>query len=248
MADQIIISRIKKHYFCRCPHCQHYAPRYKKLAQDVTSLQPSIKFYAVSCVAHKELCRDQGIHGYPTIKLYKAGSYDFRKGNGVKNDVTTVLQELGFANDGNNMDAADNGSSETKEDRHAKQLRTIHDKKKHDSNSKEIARIIPFHDHDVHDAWYDASLSFEFALQHAIYIENGSLAPEKSMALQEWLELLSKSLPTQMSRTHDIINGILNNYSKATKGQSELDALVRDYIKSEPNWTWRTCTYGDNKM
>ena len=204
-------------------------------------------------MAHKELCKDQGIHSYPTIKLYKAGSYDFRKGNGVQNDVTTVLKELGFVN-GNNMDdaAAVNNGSETREDRHAMQLRTTHDKKKHDhgnnSSSKEIARIIPFHDHDVHDAWYDASLSFEFALQHAIYIENGSLAPEKSMAFQEWLELLSKTLPTEMTRTHDIIDGILNNYSKATMGQSELDALVRDYIKSEPSWTWRTCTYGDNKM
>lgn len=122
------------------------------------------------------------------------------------------------------------------------------DSKKENTKKEDVkpARIIPFHDHDIHDAWYDASLSFEFALQHAIYIENGPLASEKSTTFKQWLELLSKTLPQQMTRTHDIINAILQNYS-ATSGQSELDTLVRDHIDSEPTWQWRTCTYGDNK-
>jgi len=235
-----------KTYVLRCPHCQHYAPKYKKLSNEVTSIQPTIKFYAISCVAHKQLCKDQEIRSYPTIKLYKKDSFDIIKGKGTGNNVDSVLQDLGFVSVGD-LEEKKRGETFPSERKEAKA-----NKNDNKQENKVAARIIPFHEHDIHDAWYDASLSFEFALSHAIYIENGSLSSEKSEAFHSWLVLLSNTLPIQMKSIHVIINGILDNWTMAISGQYELDKLVQSYTTKKDDesrsWKWKTCTYGDNNM
>lgn len=238
------IATPKQQY--RCPHCQHYAPKYKKLSNEVTSIQPTIKFYAISCVAHKQLCKDQEIRSYPTIKLFKKDSFDIITGKGTGNNVDSVLQDLGFSNSGGDLEEKKRGKTFPSERKEAKANKT--DNKQ---ENKVAARIIPFQEHDIHDAWYDASLSFEFALSHAIYIENGSLSSEKQNTFHQWLVLLSNTLPIQMKRIHSIINGILDNWTMAISGQYELDKLVQSYTSKkddESSWKWKTCTYGDNAM
>lgn len=49
-------------------HCQKLTPEYTKAAQ---SLSPLVDFYAVDCDAdeNKRLCAEQGIKGFPTIKV-----------------------------------------------------------------------------------------------------------------------------------------------------------------------------------
>lgn len=228
--------RVVEFYAPWCPHCQHYAPRYKELATEVRNLQPSITFHAVSCVAHRAICKAQHVNSYPQIKFFKEGSYEATKG-GVNSDASTILKELGFEGGSDRMLRKVDKKSD---------IPSKHTESKKDNNG--IARVVPFRDHDVHDSWWDASVSFEFALKNAIYMENGSLPSEKQTAFRDWLELLSNSLPAQMGRTHNIITALLENFSKAVEGQSELDALVRDSVPSEVEWAWRTCTYGDNKM
>ncbi|KAJ4000340.1 hypothetical protein F5050DRAFT_1563164 [Lentinula boryana] len=55
-----------------CGHCQRMAPEYSKAA---LGLYPLIPTYAVDCDAdaNKRLCHDQGVQGFPTIKLYPRG-------------------------------------------------------------------------------------------------------------------------------------------------------------------------------
>ncbi|KAJ4474937.1 hypothetical protein J3R30DRAFT_3505018 [Lentinula aciculospora] len=55
-----------------CGHCQRMAPEYSKAA---LGLYPLIPTYAVDCDAdaNKRLCNDQGVQGFPTIKLYPRG-------------------------------------------------------------------------------------------------------------------------------------------------------------------------------
>ncbi|TFK17665.1 disulfide isomerase [Coprinopsis marcescibilis] len=57
-----------------CGHCQKLAPEYSKLA---TTLDPLIPTYAVDCdeEKNKRLCHDQGIKGFPTIKVYPRGKH-----------------------------------------------------------------------------------------------------------------------------------------------------------------------------
>jgi protein disulfide-isomerase A6 len=55
-----------------CGHCQKMAPEYSRSA---LGLYPLIPVYAVDCDAksNKRLCADQGVTGFPTIKLFPRG-------------------------------------------------------------------------------------------------------------------------------------------------------------------------------
>ncbi|KAF7370921.1 Protein disulfide isomerase [Mycena sanguinolenta] len=58
--------------FCCSLHCQRLAPEYSKAA---LGLHPLIPFYAVDCDddKNKRLCSEQGVKGFPTIKLFPKG-------------------------------------------------------------------------------------------------------------------------------------------------------------------------------
>ncbi|RDX54098.1 hypothetical protein OH76DRAFT_1061622 [Lentinus brumalis] len=55
-----------------CGHCQKLAPEFDKAALGV---YPMIPFYAVDCDKpnNKKLCAEQGVQGFPTLKLYPRG-------------------------------------------------------------------------------------------------------------------------------------------------------------------------------
>lgn len=57
-----------------CGHCQKLAPEYSKAA---LGLHPLLPLYAVDCDAanNKRLCADQGVKGFPTVKVRL---FDFR--------------------------------------------------------------------------------------------------------------------------------------------------------------------------
>ncbi|KIK56997.1 hypothetical protein GYMLUDRAFT_247271 [Collybiopsis luxurians FD-317 M1] len=57
-----------------CGHCQRMAPEYSKAA---LGLYPLIPTYAIDCDAdaNKRLCHEEGVEGFPTIKLYPRGRY-----------------------------------------------------------------------------------------------------------------------------------------------------------------------------
>ena len=55
-----------------CGHCQRLAPEYEKAASALAGL---VKIAAVDCTQSQDLCSAAGIKGYPTIKVYRAGSH-----------------------------------------------------------------------------------------------------------------------------------------------------------------------------
>ncbi|KAK0215063.1 disulfide isomerase, partial [Armillaria fumosa] len=56
-----------------CGHCQRMAPEYSRAAEALT---PLIPVYAVDCddEKNKRLCAEQGVQGFPTVKLFPRGS------------------------------------------------------------------------------------------------------------------------------------------------------------------------------
>ncbi|KAJ3530538.1 hypothetical protein NM688_g7692 [Phlebia brevispora] len=58
-----------------CGHCQKMAPEFSKAAVGV---HPFIPFYNVDCddQKNKKLCAEQGVQGFPTIKLFPRGSQE----------------------------------------------------------------------------------------------------------------------------------------------------------------------------
>ncbi|KAK7022899.1 hypothetical protein VNI00_016886 [Paramarasmius palmivorus] len=55
-----------------CGHCQRMSPEYSKAAKGA---YPLIPFYAVDCDddKNKPLCAEQGVQGFPTVKLFPRG-------------------------------------------------------------------------------------------------------------------------------------------------------------------------------
>jgi len=56
-----------------CGHCKNLVPEYEKAAKSFNSLVP---LYAVDCdaEANKPLCGQQGVQGFPTVKLFPRGN------------------------------------------------------------------------------------------------------------------------------------------------------------------------------
>jgi len=66
--------RIVEFYAPWCPHCKKFKHTYVQIAQKVSDVVPNVKFYAISCTTHTEVCKDQHVTGYPTIKYFSAGN------------------------------------------------------------------------------------------------------------------------------------------------------------------------------
>ncbi|KAL3769921.1 hypothetical protein ACHAW5_002696 [Stephanodiscus triporus] len=241
--DYVPPPRVVEFYAPWCPHCRRFAPEYARLAAEVSGSHPSVKFFAVSCVAHNDLCKAQNVTGYPTIRVFREASYEPRIPKAK--DSNAMLRELGFDDGG----GGGGGGGEMRAGR-LRKVENGHHPRESGRKSSEgeaiAAGVVPFRINDVHDAWSDAALSFEFALGNGIYVENGPLDDGRGGAFREWLVLLSRTLPPQMNRTHEIIDALLGDYPRAAGGQSGLNELVRERVgELGRSWTWRTCTYGD---
>jgi thiol-disulfide isomerase/thioredoxin len=53
-----------------CGHCKRLAPTWDELAGEVSDAHIA----KVDCTQHGSVCQEQGIRGYPTIKLYVSKS------------------------------------------------------------------------------------------------------------------------------------------------------------------------------
>ena len=62
---------VVKFYAPWCGHCRHFKPKWESVA--VTFSKSPVTVGAVSCDAYSEVCKDQGIHGYPTLKAFNVG-------------------------------------------------------------------------------------------------------------------------------------------------------------------------------
>jgi len=90
-----------------CSHCKKFYPVWEDLAKDLSD-SSNIAIAKVDCTIHTELCSNQDITGYPTLKLYKIGESEGKKFKGSR-DVPTlkrfISDELG--------DEAEHASSTT---------------------------------------------------------------------------------------------------------------------------------------
>ncbi|KAF7586352.1 protein disulfide-isomerase precursor [Aspergillus hancockii] len=52
-----------------CGHCKALAPKYEEAATELK--EKDIALVKVDCTAEEDLCRDQGVEGYPTLKIFR---------------------------------------------------------------------------------------------------------------------------------------------------------------------------------
>eukprot|EP00978_Attheya_sp_CCMP212_P048114 scaffold474409_cov63-Attheya_sp.AAC.2 len=158
-------------------HCQHFKSQYVELGRKINDLAkqigaPEVKIYAVSCTANKPICLRQGIHGYPVLKVFKAGSI-----NG------TVIERSGLHPFGV-LQALDIDMSYVDPD-------LVEKNKKGVFSKKAIKKQVVTPKRTQEELYADALLSFDFTLRNGIFMDTGKLDQNRSDALYDW-ELLDE--------------------------------------------------------
>lgn len=60
-----------------CGHCKRLAPEYTKAATELKSNDPPVPLVKVDCTSDlgKDTCQENGVQGYPTLKIFKNGEF-----------------------------------------------------------------------------------------------------------------------------------------------------------------------------
>jgi len=60
-----------------CGHCKRLAPEYEKASTELKSNDPPVPLVKVDCTSDmgKENCQENGVNGYPTLKIFKNGEF-----------------------------------------------------------------------------------------------------------------------------------------------------------------------------
>ncbi|XP_032884320.1 sulfhydryl oxidase 1 [Amblyraja radiata] len=81
-------------YASWCGHCISFVPVWKALANDIKEWRPAVGLAVVNCanVRNRQLCLRFDVKSYPTIKLFKAFSAPFFKGDPYEGSERGVLE------------------------------------------------------------------------------------------------------------------------------------------------------------
>jgi len=74
-----------------CGHCQALAPEYEKAATELKS--DDIQIAKVDCTIETEICEEQKIQGFPTLKIFKKGAASEFKGARKAESIVSVLKK-----------------------------------------------------------------------------------------------------------------------------------------------------------
>ncbi|KAK6470763.1 sulfhydryl oxidase 2 [Huso huso] len=86
-------------YSSWCGHCIQYSPTWKALAGDVKDWEPAIQIGVLDCADEKnfDVCKEFGVHFYPTFRYFKARNNKFDLGKpyrGANRELPTVRQVM----------------------------------------------------------------------------------------------------------------------------------------------------------
>eukprot|EP00550_Attheya_septentrionalis_P002317 CAMPEP_0198299866 /NCGR_PEP_ID=MMETSP1449-20131203/46088_1 /TAXON_ID=420275 /ORGANISM="Attheya septentrionalis, Strain CCMP2084" /LENGTH=540 /DNA_ID=CAMNT_0044001525 /DNA_START=268 /DNA_END=1890 /DNA_ORIENTATION=+ len=221
--------RLVEFYAPWCPHCQHFKSHYIELGRKINDLAkqigaPEVKIYAVSCTANKPICLRQGIHGYPVLKVFKAGSI-----NG------TVIDRSGLHPFGV-LQALDIDMSYVDPD-------LVEKNKKRVFSKKAIKKQVVTPKRTQEELYADALLSFDFTLRNGIFMDTGKLDGNRTDALYDWVYVLGKSLPPQM-KLQELLDELEDDIEMISKDEKNLIAVVEKHQPGVKSWSM-TCTHGD---
>jgi thiol oxidase len=231
LSANVSAPRIVEFYSPWCGHCKHYKPKYIQLARDVNKVAP-LEFHAVSCTVHSKICKDQNVHGYPTVKWFPGTTGHEHHHNNSANsdsDLEPVVLPHGFTasqilKDYLHVDAPQRkdttSSNQVAEDSWKKMKSAVGIAKA----KKAIANKLSPHKNNNkrNRVFHDAARSFDFALRNAIFMSNDALDETKSKTFQKWLELLSKSIPENMKTVRDDVESITLHFDTAVQSEESL--------------------------
>ncbi|KAI8907856.1 thioredoxin-like protein [Gorgonomyces haynaldii] len=76
-----------------CGHCKALKPHYDKAATTLLANKPPIKIAKVDCTTEKQLCDDQGVRGFPTLKVFRDGVASEYKGERTEESIVSTMKK-----------------------------------------------------------------------------------------------------------------------------------------------------------
>lgn len=218
--------RVVEFYAPWCPHCVHFKSHYIKLARQLTAmaskLGQTIEFHAVSCVANKQVCLNQGIHGYPHIQVYPAGATNGTEFGAWEVHPFRMLSALGIEVEGFEFEFDE--------------AEDTNDKSLSQKSTDESGFQLPRHVHNKQELYGDALLSFDFALRNGVFMEAPTLTNTTKDALGKWLELLRRALPP-VWKIQRYIDTIMEDFDTATANETIFLKTIEPFKPDHSDWS-----------
>jgi thiol oxidase len=207
--------------------------------RELAALQSiDLKVYAISCAPNLQLCVDQGVQGFPKIRLYKPGdTVGMELSHHSQINPYQILEKLGIDFDGDEEEwdveklLAEHAISQLSMlDRFRAML--FGEKK----NSQPAMR------RTRDDLKADIHLSFDYALRYEVFTNTKMLNQEQQDALRDWLVLLSKTLPSSWELVK-LIQELIDNLIYIVKSHDYLVAVLDEYPAPTERWS-DSCSHG----
>lgn len=232
-----------------CPHCRDFAPELEKVAAFYAD-SAVVHIGAVDCTRNKDICNDEKIYGYPSLKLFHVpDTAEFSRKMSIKGRKTTKaviswiegqLQEYGMAS----------GISEEEIEKQIALIRSnrVVDKAGGAPVLKEQAPEMKYK--RLHDAGTAAMLT----LENSFYIGTTVLEGDRYDAALKWVEALAVSFPMEGNRVAfaTLLDAMRRNDRWEQKDWNELiqkwktvaqkTVYPKDLLDASEEDGWSTCT------
>jgi thiol-disulfide isomerase/thioredoxin len=237
--------RIVEFYAPWCPHCQAFRDHFVEFAQqmeDYVGPDTDLTVHSVSCVAHRTLCHDWDVHGYPRLLLFTAGATNYTKiASYFELHPFDVLADLGIEIDQTKMLGETASSEETTAATSDKKISGKLKGSKEATGTDATTKIA--YKRTKEDVYNDAFLSFHFALRTGIFMTNGPLSKAQEEAFGEWLLLLHRTLPPTW-HIQSLIRAITNDFEKVVQSEANLLEIVDKFPPPKKKWSLG-CSHGE---
>ena len=245
-------------YSPTCGHCQQFAPVWADVWGVMEAAGVGVKLGAVSCVADGDLCQDENVHGYPTLKAFglPAEAEGTKEGEGVvitnqkKAALITWLKDRYSRKEHQSVSVSvddDGGSSApataaARKGQSSSKTRT-QGQKPEDLEEEDGLSLPALRQARVEDAF----TSLRFALDHDIFLGAKVLTDDVLGSLKDLLHVLSLLFPGKARR--QALRGLLEEvYPLEELGIAEwesylaahLDHLV-PMVGGKKDYQWRIC-------
>jgi hypothetical protein len=190
----------------------------------------SVETFAVSCVPHKHLCKDQNITGYPKVKLFLTGSTNGTLVKWYEIHPFDILRMIGVQTTVLDEELLTTTKDTTPQIRSGQQQESIQEEQFFLKRTKK-------------DIYNDAYLSFDFSMRNEIFTSEGPLTNTTKEVFSEWVHLLQSFLPPIWS-LQTMIGDIIDNIDHVVESEANLLEIVDKYPPKKKSWS-RSCSRGD---
>lgn len=184
----------------------------------------TVETFAVSCVPHAMICRDHGIHGYPSVVFYPPNSL-----NGTKLQYMDLHPQEIFQMAGQSRIV-----KAGKEHRGIPAARSS-------GRKDEVLDNLPQKPYFMHrtksEVFHDAHLSFDFAMKMAVFTQSGPLPEKPRKALREFLITMKKTIPLNSSM-QPVVRDLLSNFESIVTSVASLNQIMAKHPPPNPINKW----------